>query len=122
MEQITELLKQLADKLGTTSEYLWSVLIAQAKIEAMISLVLIVVGIVIFIIGIYSVYLMRKPYKEYTSYYAFCHEEDFAPMPYAFTGIIWFISIVILVSNVKDFLTANYNPAYYALKEILSNL
>ncbi len=33
MEQLTPLLKELADKLGTTVQHLWSVLIAQTKVE-----------------------------------------------------------------------------------------
>ena len=35
MEQLTQLLAQLAERLGTTTEYLWGVLIKQAYINSM---------------------------------------------------------------------------------------
>lgn len=45
MEGMTELLKQLADKLGTTVEHLWGVLIAQTKIEAQLASIWMNVGL-----------------------------------------------------------------------------
>ena len=37
-EQTTKLIEQLAQKLGTTTEYLWSVLLKQAPIDATVTL------------------------------------------------------------------------------------
>lgn len=37
-EQTAKLLEQLASKLGTTSEYLWNILLKQAPIDATVTL------------------------------------------------------------------------------------
>lgn len=54
--QTTELLKQLADKLGTTTNYLWNVLVNHAHVSAEFSLIniLVMLGYIYFTIRFYK--------------------------------------------------------------------
>ena len=45
-DQTAKLIEQLAQKLGTTTEYLWSVLIKQAPIDALSRLAFFIVSII----------------------------------------------------------------------------
>jgi len=54
-DQTTKLLTDLSNKLGTTAEYLWGVLVRQAYVDGVISIIQNLL-IVIFIITVYKVH------------------------------------------------------------------
>ena len=60
-DQTALLLKQLADKLGTTTEYLWAVLLKQAPITCTVQLTVIIIT---FIAGVLLIIPTYYGYKE----------------------------------------------------------
>ena len=70
-ENTARLLDNLATKLGTTSEYLWSVLLKQAPISGWIA----VVEIVIFVVGIVAIAII---FNIHTAIIAFANPEYWA--------------------------------------------
>jgi len=55
MKELTPLLEMLAEKLGTTAEQLWSVLIGQANIEFIKYLVGSIIFLVLFLISLHYI-------------------------------------------------------------------
>ena len=109
-EQYAKLLEQLALKLGTTSNYLWNVLVSQGKIDAIYSSIIIVVTMLY--IGI--LFTTRKKLKDRIN-----DDEvyNFAMVIISAVGIIFIIwSLVSLSTVVKGF----FNPEYYALEKLIS--
>jgi hypothetical protein len=112
MEELTKLLTNLADKLGTTVGHLWGVLVKQAKIEIVKRLMYLMLGI-LFIIG--SVRLV------------FASISSLTESPYWWFGIVCgtifgIIMIYALVDEIVYIKTLKDNPEYYALDEILSKI
>ena len=56
MEQVAELLRELAAGLGTTTEYLWPLLVKQQQVEVFLHAVWCVVGFIVMVAGL-RVYL-----------------------------------------------------------------
>ena len=103
------LIEKLANKLGTTSEYLWGVLILQAKVGVAEWLARLVI---VFFFTVFW-YLGNK--------WAVNHDVD---DEFRFP-VIWLSGIVLafcwlgIVFSIDNFLTALLNPEGYALQEIL---
>ena len=102
------LLRELAEKLGTTVEHLWGVLVKQAPISAGINILTITVWIIVLIIV--GFYMRRKAVQ---------WDKDIAPVLW---GMFWafaagaFAALCIIFGET---VTALVNPEYWALKEIL---
>jgi hypothetical protein len=111
------LLEQLANKLGTTSEYLWSILLKQAYISAITDLIFV---IVIWLSGIIllSLHLYFSGYKRDNSLYD--DYEDFLPMIMIVAALIWTVLFVVSIIIISSIVTAFINPEYWALKQILN--
>lgn len=109
MENLTNLLEKLAEKLGTTVEFLWGVLVKQAHIIAYINLS--VAGL-FFLLMIYGLFrLMKDPPTPIPN------DEMYAPHV---VGIILLIVgvVVVLVTGISGFV-ALLNPEYWALRKVL---
>jgi len=114
-----ELIEQLATKLGTTTEYLWGVLIKQAPIYAMNSTLEI---IAIIIMGI----LLWKTHKKLSIeddngrslYYKY---GELAGIPMIVAAIIWGIFFICAFFTFSNIITAIANPEYWALMKIMDN-
>lgn len=121
MEELTNVLSQLAEKLGTTTEYLWSVLIKQAPISALTTLfqmvLFVVVGIILFKI---HKWLCQTPEGNYNSRYD--DYEELAVIPMLLAGIGYIIVMIILFFCISDVVNGFFNPEYWALKEILGKI
>ncbi|NCD07544.1 MAG: hypothetical protein EOL97_15660 [Spirochaetia bacterium] len=115
MEQLTQLLAQLAAKLGTTTEYLWSILLKQAQVviitRSLLSLILII-GIIL------SIKLIYKIISESST-------ED-PDNPTVFTvgllSTLIFILSISLFFSVEALITTAINPEYWALERVLNIL
>jgi len=113
-EQATKLIEQLAQKLGTTVEYLWTVLIKQAHVEIYIfitTLILTLIGAVV------TSVLLRYTQKYWN--------DETAPtsawMAFVFgiiIGIGTVVGLIATIANISDVITAINNPEYWALKEV----
>ena len=116
-EQTTKLIEQLAQKLGTTSEYLWTVLLKQAPISAAIDalyFILVIIGGII----IYRVhkYLGKETDDKYSIYYV---KEGFVAIPMIFAAMIWAICFIACFFSIGNIINGFFNPEYWALKEVL---
>ena len=121
-EQTTKLIADLASKLGTTTEYLWGVLIKQALYSAITDL-----GFVIFT-AIYGYVLYRiykwlcQPMTDNKTYTRFDEYEESATMPMFLGFGLFLIFIIANIINFPDIIAGLFNPEYWALHEILKQL
>ena len=113
MEELTGVLEQLAIKLGTTTEYLWNVLISQARISAITDLIYI---ILISIIGIIIYKVHKKLMKE--EKYDYYEEPLIAVM--VIISLVWAILFIAFFFSIGNIINGFLNPEYWALKEVLS--
>lgn len=120
MENLTPLLEKLAEKLGTTTEYLWSVLIHQAPISALTDLlyfVLVIIGgIVIFII---HKRLMKKNKYGNNKY---DDSDDGLIVLMVVVTLVWAIIFIVCFFNIGNIITGFFNPEYWALNKVLGLL
>lgn len=100
-------LTALATKLGTTSEYLWSVLLKQAPISGMTDLILITAMITL--TAIYTRLVIK--------YFPELDEDSFGA--WAVAAILVSLSTVITLSSAGNIIAALFNPEYWALRQIL---
>lgn len=120
MKDLTELLDKLASKLGTTAEYLWAVLLKQAPIAASVTLFQL---IVICIVGFY-LYKAHKRFSKPDSYDN-CNQyenHDYLGPTMVCLFLVWGFLAVIAFLCIDEIFYGYFNPEYWALQEILSNL
>ena len=111
--EVTNLLQGLADRLGTTVEYLWGTLVRQAPIQAVTdSVYLIALG------GLYWFLITRwrKFVKENTGY----ENEDSRAWFTAGIAIVGLICFLIASVTISGIVSGFLNPEYWALERILS--
>lgn len=123
-EKISELLEKLAAKLGTTAEYLWGILLVQAKISATISLVY-VLFVVIFGIALYRYHIkFSMEIKNADSRYPICKYDNNDALSGIMIGlsVIWGILFLICFFVYDNIITGYFNSEYWALKEILNSI
>lgn len=117
-EQTAALLNNLATKLGTTSEYLWSVLIRQAFIDGCVTLA----QYAVLLLAWFAAYKLLKNGKKILEY-ADNHDLE---GPLVIGGILSAIALaicsVIAFCYLSIAFSAFFNPEYWALHEILSAL
>jgi Mn2+/Fe2+ NRAMP family transporter len=108
-EEILKRIDVLAAKLNTTGEHLWRVLVAQQKVEAIMGLLLFLLGVCIIVSVIWYVHKLWK--------------SDYNPgdVDVMMTFVVVVIGIVVCGVNF-DWWGRLINPEYYALKEILEVL
>ena len=118
-EQTEKLIEQLAQKLGTTADYLWSVLLRQAHISAITDLIylalLIIVGVVIF-----------KAHKKFFSkekgsfnYYDYNSGELLIAIM-GLVSLVWAMVFVVCLFSIGDIINGFFSPEYWALEKVLS--
>jgi hypothetical protein len=117
MDKAMDLLGKLAEKLNTSVELLWKVLLEQARIEAIMSLTVVGLLLTLIVFGFYARYaLIRAGNKN-------------GKLDSGFVFMSWFllISVVIMmscgiISETRLALTGFYNPEYWALNRVLEVL
>ncbi len=114
-QETIELLKVLADKFGTTTEHLWSVLINQAFLSGLSNSAFLAVILIPSVWWIrYASREIRKE-REHESYYSATSAETLR-----FIRILLILACVIAACILlHDIMTAFVNPEYWALREIL---
>ena len=117
-EQLTIMLTQLANELGTTIEMLWGVILKQAQISALLSIAWI--GFVLLFGG--TLYTKHKKFskpdkKNYgrTKYF----EDDLTGIVMNLLLLVWIITAAVGILEIQNAVTALLNPEYWALQEIL---
>lgn len=118
-QELSKQLAELAGKLGVSVEHLWGVLIKQAYLDGISSLVTTLVCILLGVVVIYAFFRLRRrfqntPHKEWTEPFAFLME----PTGFLILGVVLLILIMIASDNLywvgSDFL----NPEFYALRHL----
>jgi hypothetical protein len=117
-----KLIEQLAAKLGTTSEYLWSVLIRQAYISAITDLiyyaVIIITGILLW--KVHKYFSVEREKWDDRNFYD--HEDMLAVPLMVCTALTWVCVAIAGIVSVGTTISAFINPEYWAIKQILSAL
>lgn len=118
-EQTAKLVEQLAQKLGTTADYLWSVLLKQAPISALTDLIY----FVLISIGGYFLLKVHKNFSKEDEYgdSKYYDNDDLAPIMITI-AFIWAILFIVSFFGIGNVINGLFNPEYWALDEILSSL
>jgi RsiW-degrading membrane proteinase PrsW (M82 family) len=111
-EETQKLLQQLAEKLGTTVEHLWQVLIAQARVEA-ITHSIIFASLFVVIVALWA-FLISKEFKD--------DDGDVVVVVCGFLAGGTLLYFLILCLEITNIVTGFYNPEYFALKQVLRQL
>lgn len=115
MDERTEMLiRELADKLGTTGEHLWGVLLRQASIYGTYWLII----SMLFILG--PLWFFRELKRNRTSE----EPDEMWGFDVEFVGVVGsivsFILLLTVVLGVEEsVITPLFNPEYWALKQLL---
>lgn len=112
----TDLLRELASKLGTTSEYLWSVLLRQALFSAITDTIMIVIWMAV---G-YIIYKAHSRLEKKEEYYYDNHAGIAVFM--AISAAIWGIVMLFCFFSVPSIINGLFNPEYWALNRVLEAL
>ena len=118
--QTTELLEKLAVQLGTTAEYLWSVLLVQARISAMTDLIFLILAIL-------SGYLLYRTHRYLSqgtedSHSIYYEKEEAVVIPMIIGLIIWIIFFLAMFFSIGNIISGLFNPEYWALNKILKSI
>jgi len=117
--EVTEILKQLAQKLGTTTEFLWTILVKQQYIDGYIRLGISVFVVLIIIISFLIFNKYSKNLNNERNEYGDYSDKEVATITFIIVTItLSIIQIILFVCGIKLL----SNPEYYALKEILNVL
>lgn len=111
-EELSKALATLAAKLGTTVEHLWSVLIRQAYIDGITSLVTLI-GALAFGLGVIILFrYLQTKHKE--------HLAKYAPigMEYIVLGFILLFILCIAGNQLYWVISDFFNPEFYALRQL----
>ena len=114
-EQTAALLQNLADKLGTTSQYLWAVLVKQAPIYSVITLV----EYVAFALLLTALYRFRVPVGKFIK--AWFETEEITAFIFCVVAGLTLVTLILsCLFSVSPMLTGFLNPEYWALKEVMN--
>lgn len=108
-----QVLRELADKLGTTAEHLWAVLVRQAYYQGWYSLAEVVM---------FAMFAVVAGYRSQRAY-RWVHDEDgdeIGWLPVVTFGLAAAIMLGCMMCSIQQAITCFGNPEYYALHEILS--
>jgi hypothetical protein len=124
-DQMFQALMALAQKLGTTAEYLFGVLVKQAVISGITNAAILVVWLFVFRkwFSIVSAKTKRPPASKNDDYRGPRAEWDPEDTRYVFAwvsiAIMSVATFIMCVTIIPDVVTAILNPEYFALKQIL---
>jgi ABC-type Fe3+ transport system permease subunit len=122
-EEISKLIQQLAEKLGTTAEHLWAVLCRQAPISATVDAVLCIAAIAATWAAFRLVKRKTTPVKTKSVSGYERQDAEWEDEPAFLAWILWIVLAIIAVATVM--ISANgiaagfVNPEYWALKQII---
>ena len=111
-EQTNQLLRELAEKLGTTTEFLWQVMISGMATEASMAYILACSAFVVFLLGVSSIVSAL-----------FLEDYDDAKIGFVIVGILFVVvSFVTGPASYFRYFLYSSNPEYAALKKIIELL
>lgn len=113
-QETVALIDKLATKLGTTSDYLWGVLIKQAPISGVVDVIqnLLVISFVYLLIRC-ALWVRHKDATDKRGDWGWLY------MPVGIASFVAAIAVLICVSYLQITVAAFLNPEYWALHEIM---
>jgi len=118
-ENTTKLIEQLAEKMGTTSQYLWSILIKQAPVDATITLIQILISIA-FALILYKIH--KKLSKSDKDGYNRYDDNEFTVIIMAVALCSVIILLIASFCCIGDVINGYFNPEYWALDKVLHSI
>lgn len=120
-EKYQALIEALANKLGTTAEHLWGVLVRQAPISGVVDLVL---CIVIATVTVWFVSLVKHKTTAPAATDEYRHpraewQEEAAFLAWAVALIAGVFALVCVICSAEGIAAAFANPEYWALKQLV---
>ena len=113
---MTLLLESLADKLGTTVEYLWCVLIKEAAISATINLMFVAFTII-------CIYIFTKVHINFVKTDKYIDDGGYGNLVVVIPMVVVFVVLLIMfmisLFAIGDVINGFLNPEYWALQQIL---
>ena len=116
-DQTTKLLEQLASKLGTTSQYLWGVLLKQAPIDATISLIQ---TAIILLMG-WGLWKVHKNLMNDDASISYSQQGEAVGIPMILATILWAVFFIAAFLCAGEIVYGYFNPEYWALHKVLEN-
>lgn len=121
MEKLDKLLLELANKLGTTVEYLWNILIKQAYINGIQCIVFFLLTSLLGFV-LWRVHLiMSKPMKGESVWNRY-DDNEYIVMAMIISFFLWLMLFLASIFCLFDACTAILNPEYWALDKILQTI
>lgn len=108
IEVVTTALQPLAEKLGTTAQYVWELQVRQSYVDGSIALVGLLFGLVV--VGL-TIFLNWKHKDDEDYDFAFWSVISIIPMS---------VGLVFILSNINTVFTAFINPEYYAIQQMIN--
>ena len=119
MQELTLFLEKMAEKLGTTTEYLWSILLKQAPIFGYMYFF---GGFLILILGL-LLYRFHKKCKANWDVDKTLYDKDEWRWSLNIILLIVFLIVSIMwLVNLPRAITSFMNPEYWALQEIIKQI
>ena len=116
-EGVMEALTLIADKLGVATEFIWPILLKQARIEGLYGAFYIIVGLIVnILISRYVIRFVKREWNGLDDDY-----EDIIWVSFLMLIPVFVISIVI-IANMGSILTAIFNPEWYVIENILAKV
>jgi uncharacterized Tic20 family protein len=113
--ETTLLLNKLAEKLGTTADNLWAILLHQAPVDATITLV----QSILFVLTPFIVYRVHCRIEKMEYRYG---ENDAYGLLMILAAVVSAILVIIAVCSMDTIVNGYLNPQYWALEKILDTL
>jgi len=122
-EQTVKLLEDLANKLGTTSEYLWEVLLKQAHIGMVKNIITIIICVLVLVLAkrVYK-WLMVKDEEGRDKFHWNNDSHGKGITVAIFGGILSLTSVILIPVNLYGLFVRIYNPEFKALNYILEQV
>lgn len=118
--ETVKLIEQLAHKLGTTTEYLWHVLIKQAPISAITDLLYLIFTIICgIIIYKFHKYFKKERGDDYRSIY---DDDEYSLITTAMIVItgLWVVIFIACFFSIDNIINGFLNPEYWSLKQVIN--
>lgn len=113
--ETASLLNKLADKLGTTADNLWKILLHQAPVDATITLI----QCLLFLLVPFIVYKVHRRILKMEYGYG---ENDGYGIIMILAAVISAILVIVVIFSIGTIINGYINPQYWALEKILDTL
>lgn len=120
-----KLLESLAKKLGTTTEYLWNVLLKQAPVSATIDLLFFIVTVILSFV-LYRFHLYFSKEREMPEWHRkqsiYEDRGEIVAIPMIVISIVCLILLLISFCSLENVINGFFNPEYWALNKLLKGV